>query len=345
MGFLFFGEMGTKRVSVLTKKECPCRRVVPVCVTCVGKGPGDGKSLHFMGEAGVTFESIITTNGNVLNIFSIIFFRSPCVGAAGGGAEVGGGALSAALSFPFETDSDDHCESPLEAYQDIVPLLQAVADGGKGGGKPKPSRDVRIYDPYYCNGSVVKHLNQLGFPNVHNRLEDCYDVWQNSTRYPDFDVLVTNPPYSSHHMEELIRHLTSTNSKNKKALSIFPSNRPWMLLLPQWVHKKDYYLEATKDIHPFYLVPHKRYVYVPPASFRERKRSDTHKKSSPFVSMWYIWGGTMEQNSRWLELCVAAAAAAARRKGGVGGEPEKRGQFDVARSKSALRDLRRKSRS
>ena len=249
------------------------------------------------------------------------------------------------LSFPFETDPDDHCESPLEAYQDIVPLLQAVSDCKDG--KSKPSREVKIYDPYYCNGSVVKHLNQLGFPKVHNQLEDCYEVWQNSARYPDFDILVTNPPYSSYHMEELIRHLTSTNSKNKKKLSLFPSNRPWMLLLPQWVHKKDYYLEATKDIQPFYLVPHKRYVYAPPASFRERKRSDTHKKSSPFVSMWYIWGGTVEQNSRWLELCVAtaAASAAARRKRGVGGEKETRGNFDVARSKSALRDLRRKNRS
>ena len=260
-------------------------------------------------------------------------------------------SASVLLPFPFETDPDDHCESPLEAYQDIVPLLQAVADchiaSARGKSKKSmPSRNVRIYDPYFCNGGVVKHLNQLGFPNVHNQMDDCYQVWQNSTRYPDFDVLVTNPPYSSHHIEELIRHLTSTNSNKRTSPSLFPSHRPWMLLLPQWVHKKDYYVEATKDIQPFYLVPHKRYVYVPPASFRERKRSDTHKKSSPFVSMWYIWGGTMEQNPRWLELCVAtAAAAAARQTVSAGGDQETRGNFDVARSKSALRDLRRKHRT
>ena len=37
---------------------------------------------------------------------------------------------------------------------------------------------------------------------------------------------------------------------------------------------------------------------MPPANFREKKESDTHKKSSPFVSMWYIWGGTERMNQR-----------------------------------------------
>lgn len=114
----------------------------------------------------------------------------------------------------------------------------------------------------------MKNLKSLGFPNVYNRKEDCYQVW-NTSHYPLHDVLVTNPPYSGDHIERLINHVTSKDF----------GNRPWMLLLPQWVHKKDYYIAKTKHIRPFYIVPHKRYVYIPPPSFRESKKSDVHKKS------------------------------------------------------------------
>lgn len=104
--------------------------------------------------------------------------------------------------------------------------------------------------------------------------------------------------------------------------------RPWFLLLPNWVHKKDFYVEATRDIRPFYLVPKKRYVYEPPKSFREAKKSDVHKKSSPFVSMWYCFGGTVAQNERLVQRFLQT----------MGDNPE----CSLARSKSALRDLRRK---
>jgi hypothetical protein len=103
------------------------------------------------------------------------------------------------------------------------------------------SSDLRIYDPYYCNGAVQKNLASLGFPNVYNRKEDCYRIWKvglveststmpatgSDVNYPPFDILVTNPPYSADHMEKLMLHLTSTNSKF--------GSRPWFLLMPNWV--------------------------------------------------------------------------------------------------------------
>lgn len=208
--------------------------------------------------------------------------------------------------FPFATDSDDHCESPLDAYADVVLFLKEYQ---------KKKGEVAIYDPYFCNGAVRRNLESLGFPNVYNQKEDCYEVWNTPSRYPNYDILITNPPYSGDHIEKLIRHITSPTF----------GNRPWMLLLPQWVHKKDYYVQATRHIQPFYLVPHKRYVYLPPPSFRQAKKSDVHKKSSPFVSMWYIWGGN--HNAQWLSLAHTSIR-----------------NCDVARSKSALRDLRRKSK-
>lgn len=218
--------------------------------------------------------------------------------------------VAQAPDFPFPIDADDHCESPLEAYQDLSPLLTQVC------GNVKTCASMRIYDPYYCDGAVIRNLSQVGFLNVYNRKKDCYAVWALSNA-PDFDVLVTNPPYSDDHIEKLVRYITSDSF----------GKRPWFLLLPQWVHKKNFYVTATSHIRPFYLVPRKRYVYLPPKNFRQSKKSDVHKKSSPFVSMWYCWGGAMN------DALIQKYSKDKLRDDS---------SCDLARSKSALRDLRRK---
>lgn len=183
-------------------------------------------------------------------------------------------------------------------------------------------KDLAIYDPYYCNGAVKRNLKELGFPTVYNEKVDCYAVWNSGVGYPSFDVLMTNPPYSEDHIPKLLQHVTSQNFES----------RPWFLLLPTWVHKKDYYKNLTKHIKPFFLVPTKRYTYLPPKQFREKKASDVHKKSSPFVSMWYIWGGSLEKNEALIQHYQQVT---------VGGESS---CCDLVRSKSALRDLRRKGK-
>ena len=219
--------------------------------------------------------------------------------------------------FPFATDPDDHCESPLNSYADIQVILDYLAPANKS--------DLAIYDPYFCNGSVKDHLQDMGFANVYNKKEDAYKTWNatdTSQPYPDYNVFITNPPYSGDHVEKLIRHLTEDDRV---------AGKPWCLLMPQYVHKKDYYKQilAKKNkegIQPFYLIPKKRYVYLPPKNFREKKESDVHKKSSPFVSMWYIWGGSTKRTE---------ALIRAYEKSGNDG-------CDLARTISALRDLRRK---
>jgi hypothetical protein len=219
--------------------------------------------------------------------------------------------LTTAPEFPFVTEADDHCESPLDAYHDIMPLLKHLSGN--------ETEKFCIYDPYYCDGGVTQNLKELGFPNVYNRKEDCYAVWSDVDQCPKFDCLVTNPPYSADHIERLVKHVTS---------STFATGKPWFLLLPQWVHKKEFYQAATDALRPFYLVPHKRYVYVPPKDFRESRKSDVHKKSSPFVSMWYVYGGSAKQTEAIIRTYLQIQNA----------------PCDLARSKSALRDLRRKKR-
>ena len=65
---------------------------------------------------------------------------------AGGAAAGARGAVSvAAVPWAFETDYCDHFETPLCAYQDLVPFLSALA---ASLGKPRSS--LQLYDPYWC---------------------------------------------------------------------------------------------------------------------------------------------------------------------------------------------------
>jgi hypothetical protein len=127
-------------------------------------------------------------------------------------------------------------------------------------------------------------------------------------------------------MERLLEYITSTN-------------KAWFLLAPEFYHKKDYYIDYLQGSviraprQPFYLVPRSRYVYIPPKGFRTKKSpSDTHKKSSPFNSMWYVWGGNeqiTEELIRWYYKKESRLME----------------WFDLARSKNALRDLRRRRKT
>lgn len=69
--------------------------------------------------------------------------------------------------YTFKVDETDHCETPLEAYRDLLELLDEVAESL---GKTRSS--LLIYDPYYCNGGVQRKLQSLGFDNVINRNRD-----------------------------------------------------------------------------------------------------------------------------------------------------------------------------
>ena len=62
------------------------------------------------------------------------------------------------IVYPFETKVEDHCESPLEAFEDIAPILERLA---KDLGKTPET--LKIYDPYYgtCVCIVCVHTLYL----------------------------------------------------------------------------------------------------------------------------------------------------------------------------------------
>ena len=50
----------------------------------------------------------------------------------------------------------------------------------------KAKRELAVYDPYFCNGAVIKNLAARGFQNVYNRNEDFYKVISEN-KQPDYD--------------------------------------------------------------------------------------------------------------------------------------------------------------
>lgn len=190
-------------------------------------------------------------------------------------------SISAVVSIehPFDANDDDHCETAPEAYRDVAPILHHIATL-----LSKAPKKLRIYDPFYCAGSVVKHLMELGFPQVYNKCEDFYAVVREG-RVPEHDVLLTNPPYSGDHVEQLLRFCRS-------------NGKPFLLLMPNYFCAKDFYEEALGGVamakKVLYLCPRKRYFYWTPKGLRKRGKVQTQhagaggNRTSPFISFWFL---------------------------------------------------------
>ena len=172
---------------------------------------------------------------------------------------------AAKASLSFDADWHDHCETPFDAFRDVEPLLFRIA---QALGRTKET--LRIYDPYYCEGTMRAHLSRLGFTDVHNVDEDCYAVWE-AGRTPQFDVLVTNPPFSGDHMLRALRFAAACG-------------KPWLLLLPNFVcFKKSYDTVVPPHQQPFFLVPSKRYTFYAPG-----RSVDISAPTSPFDTFWHV---------------------------------------------------------
>lgn len=184
------------------------------------------------------------------------------------------------VSYPFSVETDDHCETSPQAFEDIAPLLTVLA---KQLGKAKG--DLRIYDPYYCAGSTKMHLGKLGFTSVYNECEDFY-ARVASGSLPEHDVVVTNPPYSGDHVRRLLRFVR----KNKK---------PFLLLLPAYCAESSAWRAWTQKSSRIadnlcMLCPRSRYQYWTPHGLRPGANPKAHaniylgSRSSPFPSYWHV---------------------------------------------------------
>eukprot|EP00658_Telonema_sp_P-2_P061841 TRINITY_DN50507_c0_g1_i2.p1 TRINITY_DN50507_c0_g1~~TRINITY_DN50507_c0_g1_i2.p1 ORF type:complete len:331 (-),score=55.66 TRINITY_DN50507_c0_g1_i2:153-1145(-) len=184
--------------------------------------------------------------------------------------------------LPFEALQSDHAETPLRAYQDIAPVLEFIAER-----LGRTKAELRIWDPFYCEGSVVAHLGEIGYSGVHNEPVDCW-AEIGAGRIPEHDVLLTNPAYSGDHIPKLL----------KFALE---SGKPWLLLVPYWVYKKSYF--SKLDPGAVFLCPKRRYFYRNGRIGRESE-TGVQKVTSPWESFWFVWvpGGQAEMVEGWEQL-------------------------------------------
>ena len=200
--------------------------------------------------------------------------------------------------FPFPVDYNDCFETPLQAYQDVQPLIDWLATGqassannNSGHGSPPPLPDdsasasaVGLYDPYFCNGRTAVLLREhLGYTNVVHEKRDFYADIRDGT-VPAHDILITNPPYSDTHKTKCLdfcfRRLKS-------------SNIPFLLLMPAYTASKNYYRSFLKDgindDQVIYIVPGQDYQYAHP--------DNTGKEESPFASLWFCGIGRQRAKS------------------------------------------------
>ena len=267
-------------------------------------------------------------------------------------------------SWPFETSYDDHFETPLQAYADVLPILRRLAkrrlrhgDGRKRSGR-SALRRLRVFDPYYCTGGTRTALESLGCsPDaiLHEKRDFYADVASGAV--PPHDVFLTNPPYSADHKLKLLDYLRK--EQRKAATGVRPS--PFLLLLPAWVVGNEYWQAFLSDLagaaarpgadhhggRParngpladlereagvFYVSPTTRYSFAHPEA--------TGHDTSPFQAIWFCggFGEDLKSAINSLKRARHSAAAASRvevfRKGSM---LIRRGHFVPARERRVSR--------
>ncbi len=197
--------------------------------------------------------------------------------------------------FPYPTDYNDHFETPHRAYEDIFPLMEYILAGKqKNDSKKRPSTaepqnkqgctsEKIIYDPYYCAGRAATLLNDVfqrtqisTLIRIQHEKRDFYrDIRQNTV--PQYDILVTNPPYSGDHKERCLDFAVGQLKRY---------GRPFFVLMPNYVAIKEYFrktvLESSgskKEVQTFYISPSCPYEYDHP--------DGTGYQVSPFASVWF----------------------------------------------------------
>ena len=191
---------------------------------------------------------------------------------------------ASAQQWAFAVDYNDHFETPLQAFSDLLPYLQKV---GEQLSPPKAVSELVLYDPYWCQGRMCDLLHSLGVRHILNENRDFYadiaaaeagvctseNKGSRAPGLPQYDVLVTNPPYSGDHKARLLAFLSSPLAQGK----------PFALLLPAYTAGKAYwrsYLSANPSSGEAYLLPAGSYEYTHPAG--------TGHAAPPFFSAWFL---------------------------------------------------------
>mmetsp|Transcript_3414 Transcript_3414/g.4781 ORF Transcript_3414/g.4781 Transcript_3414/m.4781 type:complete len:292 (+) Transcript_3414:60-935(+) len=174
------------------------------------------------------------------------------------------------IKFKWKTEFGDHFSSPRQAFVDIYLALEYFS---KCLGKKKET--LKILDPFYCDGSCLTYLHDLGFMSAENPCEDFYQSTAFKTNLKHFDVLVTNPPYSADHKQRALTFALKTK-------------KPWAMLLPAYCCEKDYFPGWESC---FVLVPKfHNYIFRHPLGVSKKEKIHDKEPSLP-TFLWIISPG------------------------------------------------------
>ena len=117
---------------------------------------------------------------------------------------------------------------------------------------------------------MKEHLKSLGYTNVYNKNEDFYQCIKENT-IPSYDILISNPAWSNNHIEKCFQFCKA-------------SNKPYLLLIPNFCYMKDWYMKLYKH-GELYITPLTRYRFLTPLGYRDIKTKE--RRTSPFITFWY----------------------------------------------------------
>jgi hypothetical protein len=208
------------------------------------------------------------------------------------------------------TSNGDDRETPTRALTDIAYILQHFRssllntnnnthddnNNNKTNDVPTERKKdfLQLYDPYYCQGTIIKRLASVGFPSTINQDVDFYNTISEA-KIPLHDVVLTNPPYSGDHIQRAFSFVTS-----KKQIMM---KRPWAMLLPTNVYLRQWYPSSSSSSSPsnvLYLCPHQKYSFqIDTLKNNDEKKDEKNEEEeashhTPYHTMWYI-GGLSEE--------------------------------------------------
>ena len=143
---------------------------------------------------------------------------------------------------------DDDYETPSNILDSLTPYLE---------------KDKIIYDPFYCNGTVIEEWKKLNYTCI-NEKKDAFD-----REHPNFDYLISNIPFSL---------------KKKCVELAFKLDKPFMLLMPidalgsKWIGK---YFDKFQ-----FIIPNGRYNFL---------KNNELGKGSWFDTMWLCYGMNLKE--------------------------------------------------
>ena len=144
---------------------------------------------------------------------------------------------------------DDDYETGSDILESLTPYLE-------------PNKI--IYDPFYCNGTVIEEWKKLGFDCI-NEKKDAFD-----REHPEFDILISNIPFT----------------KKKECVELaFNLGKPFALLMPidalgsKWIGK---YFDKLQ-----YIIPCGRYNFL---------KNGAKTKGCWFDTMWLCYGLNLDKN-------------------------------------------------